>query len=501
MKKKAVFLALGLTVALSAEACGDSASPTGGAAEGKGAYMQDKEAGALESESKGEPLSWLPLSSLTTHPQLRSSFEQLYDITGAVGGKGGGFYDRPAAYERQNITLYDVLTDSTSLTDFLRNESLQSEIDNIVNAEYTDIEDSQGAPALVNAYFELLPDQTEGLFEGSATISRAQAMTLLMRATTPVNESQAPEKDEAFTSVVGDTKYTNFAAPMNNHAYISTEQGLTDKTFQTTMTRGEYIYMLTNAIYNDEYARKCEESGTKDVRLSDVSLTTIKDAGSITFQEALSNPDKGLPTDIYKGLEKAVSLGFIAEGDLNWDEALTKSEAITLFMDAAYTYKLGMEHVDSVTAGTELESGTSDSQNDPMALGSTLRPIRDDYPDNNPQHQIAWNNFCENWNESDYGTTTKGKTQNDFIGYGDTGYDLGGTILQYRTTDKGYKVFYDTNTGRVYYSGMMLPTGSFWNDGHSMGAIGTYALERGYNSSFDVTYAERQEICGVYNGD
>ena len=124
-----------------------------------------------------------------------------------------------------------------------------------------------------------------------------------------------------------------------------------------------------------------------------------------------------------------------------------------------------------------------------------------DYPDNRSDHQAAWDDFCENWNESDYGTTTKGKIANDFPYYGDTGYDPNGTILQYRTTDKGYTVFYDTNTGRVYYSGMMLPTGSFWQDAESGAVITQYLIDNNINNIFDLTYAEFQELLGVYNGN
>lgn len=65
---------------------------------------------------------------------------------------------------------------------------------------------------------------------------------LLMRATTPVNEAQAPEEDADFTKAVGETQYTNFAAQMNEYTYLNTSTGLNDKTFNTTMSRGEYIY-------------------------------------------------------------------------------------------------------------------------------------------------------------------------------------------------------------------------------------------------------------------
>lgn len=132
---------------------------------------------------------------------------------------------------------------------------------------------------------------------------------------------------------------------------------------------------------------------------------------------------------------------------------------------------------------------------------STEQPANDDYPDNNPQHQKAWDNFKENWNESDYGTTTKGKVQNDFPYYGPTGYDLYGTILQERTTDKGYKVMYDTNTGRVYYSGMTMPDGSLYGDIKSDKVLVQYELDNNLNSGYDITYSQMQELLGTYSGD
>lgn len=119
-----------------------------------------------------------------------------------------------------------------------------------------------------------------------------------------------------------------------------------------------------------------------------------------------------------------------------------------------------------------------------------------------PSTQKVWDDFCENWNESDYGTTTKGKVKNDFPYYGDTGYDPYGTILQYRTTDKGYTVFYDTNTGRVYYSGMTLPTGSIWQERESAAVVSQYILDNeNINNIYDITYAEFQELLGTYAGD
>lgn len=155
------------------------------------------------------------------------------------------------------------------------------------------------------------------------------------------------------------------------------------------------------------------------------------------------------------------------------------------------------ETIEEIKETTDDTVVSEDKSNNNESESSTIRA---DYPDSRSDHQKAWDDYKESWDDfSVYGTATKGKTENDFPYYGPTGYDV--TLLEERTTDKGYTVMYDTNTGKVYYSGMMLPTGSIWDDTESGGVLATYAYAKGYNSGYDVTYSEMQEVLGVYNGD
>lgn len=457
-------------------------------------------------ESKVELLPWLQLSSLETHPELRSAFEELVGVTTEEDGtKSGIVYTDENGDRNQNNTLFNALGNTSFTINCIRDAEQIEKLEEIANNEYVDIEENQGVSAVINAYFELLPDQEDGKFDGDSTISRAQAMALVMRATTPVNEAQAPEEAADFTKAVGETQYTNFAAPMNEYTYLNTSTGLNDKTFNTTMSRGEYIYLLTKSIFSQSnYNDYFDGVGMEDESLSeDVKLTTVKDGGDISLQEAINNVENGLPTDMYNTLARAVALGFIDEDDLNWDEAITKSEAITLFIDAAETYQTNMKEVRNKMFGldgiTASEDTTSSSETSSSGMNSSQPYYPSSTPCGNSQKQQAWDNFCNNWNESDYGTTTKGKTQNDFPYYGRTGYDS--SLLEYRTTDKGYTVMYDTATGRVYYTGMTLPTGDAWDENESAAVLTTYALSKGYNGFYDITYAEMQELLGTYAGD
>lgn len=206
------------------------------------------------------------LSFLETYPELRAAFEELIGITGTTGNKEGILYYDPATQAaEQNVTLY-MATKNSAMSVYFTNIGQLESISKMAADNYTDVDvDDANAPyATINAYFELLPDQEDGQFDGDATISRAQAMALLMRATTQVNEAQAPDEDADFTKAVGETQYTNFAAPMNEYAYLNTSTGLNEQSFNGTMTKGEFIALVTNYIRAD-YVSTLEEWGYTDL--------------------------------------------------------------------------------------------------------------------------------------------------------------------------------------------------------------------------------------------
>ena len=292
-------------------------------------------------ESKVELLPWLQLSSLETHPELRSAFEEYVGVTGTTGNKEGILYTNPLTTQAdQNITLLLAIKNS-QFRGYLVSPDELAKLGEIAAENYTDVDvDDVNAPyATINAYFELLPDQEDGQFDGDATISRAQAMALLMRATTQVNESQAPETDNDFTAKVGETQYTNFAAPMNEYAYLNTSTGLNDKNFSSAMSKGEYIYLLAN-YYSQDFQEYMDNNGFKNnTYLEDVTISTVSDAGDISFSEAISDSSKGVPSDMYRAFQTAINMNLITESDLeDWDSAITKGEAIRLFTSMSLTY-------------------------------------------------------------------------------------------------------------------------------------------------------------------
>ena len=315
-------------------------------------------------ESKVELLPWLQLSSLETHPELRTAFEEYVGVTGTTGNKEGTLYYNPETQQaEQNVTLY-MATKNSAISSYFANIDAMTKFGEIAAENYTDVDvDDINAPyATINAYFELLPDQEDGQFDGDSTISRAQAMTLLMRATTQVNEAQAPDEDADFTAKVGETQYTNFAAPMNEYSYINTDNGLTEQSFNGTMTKGEYIALVTNYIRAD-YLATLEEWGYTDLYsdTSDITISTVSDAGNIKYSEAISDASKGVPTDLYETFKLAIKNGYLAEADLeDWDSALTKADAVSLFITMATNYTSNVGN----TLYSQYQTPTTDTTTD-----------------------------------------------------------------------------------------------------------------------------------------
>lgn len=285
----------------------------------------------ITEDSEVALLPWLQLGSLESHPELRQAFDEYFGITGETGNKEGSlYYNTDTQKADQNVTLFMVLKNADMKYAFTAVDSLET-LSNIAAEHYADVEadDLASAYATINAYFELLPDQEAGQFDGDSTISRAQSMALLMRATTVADESGKPAVNKDFTSAVGESQYTDFAAPMNEFAYINTKTGLNEGVFNSAMSRGEYIALLTNYL-TENY----------EGEIPTVELSTITDGGSeITYGDAISDTSIGLPTDLYSILNKAVALGIIDEDALeDWDSSITKAEAVELFVTMTSNY-------------------------------------------------------------------------------------------------------------------------------------------------------------------
>lgn len=335
------------------------------------------------SEEQGEEktLDWIQLDQLTTYDTFRKQLDDIMQITSfGNGSKNGICYINLEGMQEGNNTLYNAMMNRKFIANFLENDTATLKTQQIMDSVYVDTDEGDYMAAAINAYWNLLPDAEPNYFNGGSTLTRIEAMTLLARANTSVAENIG---DSTFESQVGNAKYSEFASLVANDSYLTlADKSLNEKTANGTITRGEYIYMLVSNVFGTD---RISSADTKKAQFND-----CKSAGDIASQQKLSeedtskdyydsaelkftldNPDSGCPDKMYQALVAAQELGIIGS-DTRWDEGLTKSEAIQLYLDTLQAYtKLNGYPIDQ-TAGTGDTSGTVVEQQKPVEETVTI---------------------------------------------------------------------------------------------------------------------------------
>ena len=292
-------------------------------------------------------LTWVELGSNMEDESFRKAFDLLLGIETVDGIKNGIAYINLDGEVEQNNTLYNAFMNKSFVDNYLNNEEVQQAVGIAVAEHYADVEsDSSSAKyTALCTYWSLLPDYEPNFANMGASLTRGEAMTLLMRATTKVTAEGKPISNANFTSAVGESDYTDYASYLDSKAFINTsDKSLNNQTFNGTMTKGEFIYLLINNTFG--------EDSINNVEIGDTKLNDCKDGASkIDAQKfgdgdystsyklvyALQNPDDGAPTPIYKALVKAKQLDIIS-AETAWDDALTREDAIELFVETMLAY-------------------------------------------------------------------------------------------------------------------------------------------------------------------
>lgn len=274
------------------------------------------------------PFEWQAISGLGKYPTIRKATNTALNITLSKGS----IYIDLEGHQQLNNTLLNALRNREFGETQLNDSAITNQITSAVNETFTDLEESDEMAAFFNSYWYLLPDEAGEVaeFKGSETLTRAQAMTLVMRAITPVEDGRKPKTDSAFTAAVGDTVYTDYASYVNSKAYLNTtDNTLNEGYFNGKMSRAEYIYLCLNSVFSADEINSIE---IKDVKLDDC----IKGTGN-DLVGAVENPDNGVPESLYNAIARANVLGIIGS-ETRWDEPITKTEAVDMFVATVQAY-------------------------------------------------------------------------------------------------------------------------------------------------------------------
>lgn len=284
-------------------------------------------------------LDWTELSSLTDLEELRTAWETQLNITGSTGNKQGMLYTNVSGETEQNNTLQVALHNKEFVAKLLEyNERLAAySLDS-----YVDLDDESNEIRLamgINGYFNILPDNEVGYSNPHETLTRAQAMSAVMRATTKVSSNVT--EDEVFSKVVGDSEYNVYAQELNEEVFISTkDSSLNQATYNSTMTRAEAVYMIVNTFFSEDLA-------SVDLNTTEVEIDDATNAGNIAETQGftgeqtsskvlkymIENVDAGVDETIYKSLVVAIDKELITR-ETNWNLGITKYEFMDLLIEA-----------------------------------------------------------------------------------------------------------------------------------------------------------------------
>ena len=294
-----------------------------------------------------QQLDWIQLDQLKTHPELRALMDDLFKVMETNGTKNGPMYVDLEGNQNGNNTLYNAFMNS-KFRDYYNDSLIRTEISNEVLNTYVDIEfdgNDTTAPmyAALNAYFNLLADADPGYNNPNSTLTRAEAMAALFKAENPVTDSLASDQEfQAQVDSANKNENTIYASNMSEVSYLDIEsKSLNNMTFNGTITRGEFIYMLVQQYFQEDYNKVDPKAAS--------NYSDIKNGGDIATEQkfienntpkdywksyeltyALQNPDHGAPESIYKALAVAYEKDLINGNDSRWDEGLSKHDFFEL---------------------------------------------------------------------------------------------------------------------------------------------------------------------------
>lgn len=308
---------------------------------------------------------WTELASLTTYPEFRTTFDDALNIT-AFGdrGKNGCIYVDLDGNQTNNSTLYNAFMNQKFVEDYYENTDVSKKIIEASKGIYSDIEsDNACLLAGYNGYFNIIPDSEPGYANINSTMTRLEAMTAIFKASTPVQDIK---KNEKFAEAVDNKQYAIYAQNMADYSYLDyTNESLDSVTANGTITRAEFIYMLVQDYYSDEYGKVtgkensysdaknggniAEKAGfvTKDKKTGEVTAPNRWQAYELSY--ALQNESNGMPETLYKAMVVAKNHNLITGDESRWSDGLTKGEAlnliITVYEDLASTngYKTNVD--------------------------------------------------------------------------------------------------------------------------------------------------------------
>lgn len=290
--------------------------------------------------------TWVQLDRLNSHPSFRSDFDALFHINKVtinnINGKSGCLYVDKAGDRNGNTSFADAFRNKVFVEKYFNNK--QSAISGLGSSVYSDISDEvTGISAALNAYYGLIADSNPDYFNGTASLTREQFYYLMYKENHGVNKDFLKDyhgnNDEFVkaTSEFQDT-FSPFAKQTAQYGFLQYKDGSLNKNIKASISRIEALYAVIQENFKAEYDKFVVDDnyGYKDVKnAGDIvgDSTSTKKWEQYLLAYNIEHHDKGMDQRLYKVAEFSAKYGLLGaddNGNLRWDEPLSKTEAIQM---------------------------------------------------------------------------------------------------------------------------------------------------------------------------
>ena len=321
---------------------------------------------------------WTELAYLNNYAEFREVFDDLLGVTiQGQGGKNGVVYVDPSTKQHtNNSTLKYAFANQKFLDKCWDNtETMKALMDEVKN-NFVDVEtDAVARLAVLNTYFNIIPDAEPNYFNGGQTLTRGEFLAALYRAETPVHELQMDEQFMSLVDPSGNEDSTIFASYLQDYSYLTTaDESLNASTFVGKITRAEAVYTIVKKYFANEYA---------SVTGKESAYSDAKNGGDIAAEEGYNKTDKkfgkaytlkhslkyikgGMPEDLYKALVVAKQKGLINGAESRWDEALTKAEFLSLIENTYEALGTPYSADRGASKGEVVDNGNTNSEKEEL---------------------------------------------------------------------------------------------------------------------------------------
>lgn len=310
-------------------------------------------------------LTRVQLDSLKTYMEngFRDDFDKLFGVTpleafGKVVSKQGCIYINSAGFQDGNTSFMDSLRNKVFMETFAKSEDKLGELGEVAYAD-VDADSYDAVIAALNAYYNLFAEAESGeddYFNPTQSVTRGEFYSFIYRASNGVNEdlTTVTNIENAVGISALDDENIVYASQVENSAWLnSSNTGLRAGNYKQSISRAEAVYMLLNQFMSSDF--KQFNPASSGITLGDAtdggmfdtdtdkswfsSNALVDKDGNLVegyelgaLSKMLTAGDGQVQSDLYKALVMAAKLGIIDAEETRYNEPVSRSEAIDMFI-------------------------------------------------------------------------------------------------------------------------------------------------------------------------